>query len=222
MKKLIPILLITVFSISCSEKASTPAPSNGKEFISDHVVSTTVLSSNDVTYINLKNSLAWVSTPKSVIDRLENQNPILVKYNNSAITVIIFSLKSSINFENLVFYNYNDKFLAVVAKSMPEGELTKLAVTDFNDVSYYQFYTNKENKMGKFTVGADIPFGKIVSANNLKVSNMPCTKSTTSFGDCMKCGINECANDWVCAVACGIMAAQCLVGFGIGCGAAQF
>jgi hypothetical protein len=180
------------------------------------------LSADDATLASLKNSSAWTNS-QSITARFASQGATLVKYDNSPIVAIIFSLESSMNFENLVFLGYKDKFIAVKAKSVNEGGLTRLSVTDLNDATYYQFYVNKENKMGKFTVGMDIPFSQLGNGKALRteLAAPTCTSSTSSFGDCMKCGINECANDWVCAVACSVMAAQCLIGFGLACGAAQ-
>ncbi|MBE0673674.1 MAG: hypothetical protein IH591_03345 [Bacteroidales bacterium] len=171
---------------------------------------------------NLLSSNFWRSLPIDIISRINLANPVIITdYDHSEIRTISFDLFSDDIQESLVFYCLRSDFIVVLTNSAKKEELIHHSVTDLSRNIYFDFYVNPRNRVGMFKVHMDMPTFKKQQVDR-KVEdnpeNLTCMQKTDNFGDCILCGIEECANDWLCALACGLVAPKgCLAAFGISC-----
>jgi hypothetical protein len=198
-----------------------------RKIIQDHVSKTSVLSVEQREQIT--GSSTWKSIPESVIDRVDKGLEVLVtEYDHSVITSISFQLRAtsnSVRYEALTILANGENYIAIIVRSERVGDFIKHSISDLAQNSYFEFYTNKENKLGKFSLNKEIPFDQLnPEKGNLRLArsieepeDTTCPDKTSKFGDCMLCAINECANDWVCAVVCTAMSQPCLIGFALAC-----
>jgi len=178
---------------------------------------------------NLLNSTTWASIPQNLQSDITFADGVTITdYTNSKVQAICFTLKSNMNYKSLVFYTYNGEFTPVIISSENREDKTFISVSDLSSKPYFDFYVNKEHKMGLFKMHMNIPrFTKNLSTKNLSLrlkssagestGTKTCMETTKTFGDCMLCAIAECGHDWVCAVVCFIATRECMAGFGIAC-----
>lgn len=198
----------------------------GVALLSDQRKSEISLNGDEQELTSLRETNEWKNLSKELLVRISSsKKPTLTKFNNSNVAIISFNLTTKLNYESLVFYILEDRVIPAIAKSAQEGQLNHFSVNDLFGKTYFEFYTNAENKLGKFSVKNNLPFSNLLqqgrSANSLGgepiSGDATCPKKTTNFGDCMLCAINECTGDWVCAVVCAIESAACLAGFALAC-----
>ncbi|MCW5910276.1 MAG: hypothetical protein KIT62_04340 [Cyclobacteriaceae bacterium] len=224
----IKVFLLTVFvtmSIalnSCYQNELSPAREHTIGESADDTRSLVIeLSSNDILLKSLYSSDEWLSMSNDVKKRIANDAPItLTKFKNSDIEIISYKLITEANYESLVFYTYQGLFLSAIAKSENKSKFKHLSLSATNGKIYYDFYVNDEGKLGKLKVHNGMSFGnKIKNNNSSKTSSVEdtCPNTSSTFGDCMLCAIEECSDDWVCAVVCSIMSPSCLAGFALAC-----
>lgn len=219
--KLLTSFLAVIIITSC--EISPPANEIEKMasdvFMDDNRLSVVKLSNNDLVLQALHRSNEWTSLPNDIKERLsQNELAVLTKYKNSDITVISYKMKTNAKYESLVFYSYQGIFIPAIAKSENKGDLKYLSVSSIKGKTYFDFYVNSEGKLGKFKVHDTISFGNKIQRNGSSMRTAEtCPETSPSFGDCMLCAINECAEDWVCAVVCSVMSPECLVGFALAC-----
>jgi len=216
-------VFLSCLVLSCqTEQLPEVKPSNVSQFTDPLTLE---LDDEDMVLLTLKKSDAWAKVGNDLKTRIDHSRKItLSSFENSSVQVISIYLKTSFSFEAIIFYTDGTSFFPAVAKSKSAGELNYLALTDLNGKPYYDFYSNRDNRMGKFKVHNDLKLAGFEddfrdrSRSSLgKEAEPTCMEKTDSFGSCMLCAINECASDWVCAVVCTVMSAQCLAGFGLGC-----
>jgi len=183
------------------------------------------LNVNDSRIQLLHKSTEWKSLPKNIKERLYLAEPAkLTSYKDSDVQVISYRMITDANYESLVFILYKSTLKPVLAKSESQGSLRYLSVSSVEGKIYYDFYVNAEDKLGKFQVHNSLTIGDAFQreGSSMRSASDPCPETSSSFGQCMLCAINECATDWICAVVCAIMSPECLIGFALACATGDY
>jgi hypothetical protein len=233
---------VIVYISSCSKEHVKTAPNIPADEITvvdkntvfqNHVQTETKLAANNPTLTSLYSSDTWKAVPQNIINSIK-EAPILQTYDNVKFKAILFDLKNGDNkfqYNSLLVYVVNDKFLPVIIKSESiGGGFKQISISDLKNNNYLDFRVNKENKLGKFEFKRDIPFEKVtgterqLTVNSLKtnlVAKPTCMVSTSTFGSCMTCLFKECSDDWLCAAGCTVEGPACVALFAASCGIAQ-
>ncbi|RFZ92577.1 hypothetical protein D0C36_14250 [Mucilaginibacter conchicola] len=199
----------------------------------NHVKTETELAPNDQVLTSLYSSDTWKTVPQGILSSIKKA-PVLQTYDNVKFKAILFDIKNGDNkyqYNSLVVYVVNDKFLPVIIKSESvENGFKQVSISDLRNDTYLDFRVNANNKLGMFDFKRDIPFEKVTGVsrqqaiNSLKtnVAATPtCMQSTSSFGSCMNCLFKECTSDWACAAGCAVEGPACVALFAASCGIAQ-
>jgi hypothetical protein len=235
MKRFLPISVVIIAILlidACSKEVDSNKSGSGIISLDQNVLQITHFSLNSNSlkdlgksqgYGNILDDLflstAWSSVPNSILsDIILTDGPTLADYKNSKAQTINFKLKSNLIYKTLTFYYYNGEFMPVILSSEKKDDLIYISVNDLSNSPYFDFYVNKDNKMGEFRVHMDMPrFKNIDQSVGAKTADQTCMQKTETFGDCMLCAIDECAHDWICAVVCTVMSPECLAGFALAC-----
>ncbi|MCU0321776.1 MAG: hypothetical protein MUE72_05125 [Chitinophagaceae bacterium] len=222
-------VFITLF-ISCEISnppiKETPHEIKGVQLLNDQRILTKVLSKDEPEYAHINNKNLWKSIPESVSTRIiEGESPLLTKFKHSPVSVISYKLKTNDNYETLIIYFYKGNTISAIAHSKNIGEFTSLSLTDLNGEVYFEFLVNKENKLGRFQAKKDLQYSALgLNSSIASVREVPiesddqtCPQKYSDFTSCLKCAVNECANDWLCAVVCALKSGECLSGFSLAC-----
>jgi hypothetical protein len=186
-----------------------------------HIISITKLFNNSKESIKIKKVLK----SKKINTFLDLNTIKLSLFDNTEAKM--FSVNSLDKTFTLTIYELDGNYLfQKIIKEHNKG-LTHFASYNLENKLLYSLDINSENKVGNRKVGkGNIKYDAILTNNPIKKSmsekqGASCTETTSSFGDCMLCGIHECWDDWVCAVVMGVDPELVFSGFAIGCAAAQ-
>ncbi|HUB60428.1 MAG TPA: hypothetical protein VL978_06995 [Puia sp.] len=231
---------ILIYS-SCNKNDSksatlSTAPKTGTlgsdALLQNHVRSSVDLPVGSSLLAKLSTSDVWKALPAPILSSIKkNELPQFQTYDNTAAQAIVFNIASddpNLRYKSLIVATYKGSFLPIIAESkiLPSG-YTQVSITDVNGSDYLNFLVDPNNRFGKFRMVKDIPFdrltgGTVSAPETAEVAATPtCMQSTSSFGACMKCAINECNSDWVCAVGCMVNAPGCAAAFALACGIGQ-
>lgn len=214
-----------------SEQISTSQSSNW--LFQNHVTDMRKMSNTDLILVKFLTSIEWRNLPASLKRNANLTNVSLISYDYSEnLKVIEIPLKNSKGESNIMVYTSiskessgdNLKFLPVISEMTQLGDgIRQFKLLSIEGNVYYGLKLNADNKVGDFKILTDLPIREIIThePNPVDPGGKPsCPESTSTFGDCMLCAIDECAHDWVCAVTCTVAAEACLVGFGLACATA--
>ena len=234
------LILSSIFIYSSCNKndsksaAPSPAAKTGilgtDVLLQNHVKSSIDLVEGSDWLTKLYASDVWKTMPAAVLNSIKKEErPQFQSYDNTAAQAIVFNIAggdANLRYKALIVYVYKSRFLSVVAESkILSSGYTQVSIADVNGNDYINFLVDGNNRFGKFRVLKDIPFEHLtvgtVATPAVAVSTPTCMQSTSSFGACIKCAINECANDWVCAIGCLVESPGCAAAFAIACGVAQ-
>lgn len=146
-------------------------------------------------------------------------------YNHSPVQVTEIPISSGPikgSKESVLVYSYNGNAMVAVMKVSTFNELTTYAVTDVNGEAYYSITLNTANQIKGWSLLRDF------SKEQLSVFKGPEGVSAAggstcpqlypnSFSSCFRCAVNECSNDLLCTLACGVWPASCVAGFTLAC-----
>lgn len=199
--------------------------------LQNHVKSSIDLSEGSDLLAKLSVSEAWKTLPTRVLSSIRaNERPQLQTYDNTAAQAIVFNIAPddpNLRYRSLIVATYKGRFLPIIAESkiLPSG-YTQISISDANGSDYMSFLVDPDNRFGKFRMIKDIPFDRLTAgteavSTEVASAGPTCMQSTKSFGACMKCAINECNNDWICAVGCMVNGPGCAAAFALACGIGQ-
>ncbi len=189
----------------------------------DHLKKVVLVSINDSVVQNFINSTAWRRIENNLGDSLKTDSIKLVVFDNTGIVAFHFKIvNSSKVFDALNVYEYRGNFIitrAVLTSISPDSKY----VVYSGDMSeeYYEFCLNSNNQVGHIHLYNDVPFFKVFTPDpnpDPDFYEIPCPQQyPNNFGKCMLCAINDCSQDWICAVVCALEPELCMAGFALAC-----
>jgi hypothetical protein len=237
------IALFAVVLISCYKSTLIPnaddsgsvvvfersaSTSNNGSFFSDHLIKTEKLMKNNPLIKDLKNDPDWTNAQLNDEHYISYDKVLLHSYNNSAIKVMEIPIYVQDEGEQFwMIFVYEKKYIITkyTVSSTKDGN-TKAVLASSDDSIFFELVTSAENRIQSYNFDRQIPFNKILRKNISKRSvavqesedGSTCPERyPNSFTDCFQCAVSECSNDALCAIACGLYAPSCVIGFTIAC-----
>ncbi len=147
-------------------------------------------------------------------------------YDKTDTKVIIIPFKNNIE-KSLVIYNLKSKskFKFAIASYSRKGQLSHFELNDLNGEPLYSLDVDSDNRIGNISFGeGNLNYGRF-SETQFEESDISfkygdgdsCPETTSSFKECMLCGLKECADDWVCVAVFAVAPEATLIGFSLGC-----
>jgi hypothetical protein len=229
---LIGVTTTSVLVLSCKKQTDSKNPTSktifkrnyktGQDFstFGDHITQIDLLSINDTTLDSLKANSQWIHLVDQLDDSLNYDSIRRIRFDHSGITIIQIPIfDTSKCYHSLNIYEYRNKYIFSRAiTSLDTNSYRKYVVmTGDKGSKYFQFYLSSNNAVGKFQFFNDIPFNTVFIPQGDQQCPTCQQQFPNSFGNCMKCAISECGQDWICAVVCAICTWECLTGFGLSC-----
>ncbi len=182
---------------------------------------------------NLFNSKEWEKINAEIKNKINYSEIRRTKYNHTKVEILELPIHSITVDESLFIFYLSNKFKIIKANQISlNGNKKRLSFLTINNESILSFdyndqmqilgvTTNESNSLRNLLSeisdqSKQLSTKNIVSSNTAR-TEQTCPESTSTFGSCMTCAINECANDFPCNITCAIWTKSCLAGFAIGC-----
>lgn len=220
MKKLILILFVLPLVLSCTKAANESVINDPETLkITEYLKKTEakVLVDELRLWKSFSNKINWEKEPEQFT------------YQNGNLKSIAFHLRNSdenVSFNSLVVFYKDRKFMPVITKGEKiDSQKNKISYFTTENTPYLSFTIDNEQKISNYKTIQKIPFKETFEerfkGQTIFVSGTTCLESTSNFGDCAECVIDEITDSYIASLGCMVFGTACAATVVVMCGAAQ-
>jgi len=205
-----------------------------KSFFGNNVEKNSIIGLENKIVKDLFSSPSWNNLNSELKNKVVLKEVRYTKYNHTNFELIEIGIDNAFKESLMIFKSGNNySILKSDEQLVNSGGDKKFIMKTLEDKVLFSMVYNSKLQLLKFENNDFESFSKRLYAENTEFKSekgfrktqtklvvseeKTCMEKTKSFGDCMVCAINECANDFPCNVTCAIWTKSCLAGFALAC-----